>query len=79
MGSGVGSLRRLYGSLEMAQPLLLILFFAVHGVLSCSTIGARVLIDDNPSYALECAAAGIHVLLYDWGGAYPWSKLPAAG
>ncbi|GIM13739.1 hypothetical protein Vretimale_16765 [Volvox reticuliferus] len=42
----------------------------------CRTIGARVLIDDNPSYALECAAAGIHVLLYDWGGAYPWSKLP---
>ncbi|GIL50374.1 hypothetical protein Vafri_6587 [Volvox africanus] len=45
----------------------------------CRTIGARVLIDDNPSYALECAAAGIHVLLYDWDGAYPWSKLPSSG
>ncbi|EFJ48032.1 hypothetical protein VOLCADRAFT_91189 [Volvox carteri f. nagariensis] len=45
----------------------------------CRTIGARVLIDDNPSYALECAAAGITVLLYDWEGEYPWSKLPSAG
>ena len=41
----------------------------------CRTIGARLLIDDNPSYATECAAAGIHVLLYDWEGRYPWSKL----
>ena len=24
----------------------------------------------------RCAAAGIHVLLYDWRGGYPWSKLP---
>ncbi len=38
-----------------------------------------MLIDDNPSYALECAAAGINVLLYDWEGAYPWSKLPSSG
>ncbi|KXZ52461.1 hypothetical protein GPECTOR_9g505 [Gonium pectorale] len=45
----------------------------------CKTIGAKVLIDDNPSYAQECAAAGINVLLYDWEGAYPWSKLPATG
>lgn len=45
----------------------------------CRTIGAQVLIDDNPSYALECAAAGINVLLYDWEGAYPWSKLPSSG
>ncbi|GFR45912.1 hypothetical protein Agub_g7369 [Astrephomene gubernaculifera] len=45
----------------------------------CKTIGAKVLIDDNPSYAQECAAAGINVLLYDWDGAYPWSKLPASG
>eukprot|EP00198_Chlamydomonas_reinhardtii_P008606 XP_001697943.1 predicted protein [Chlamydomonas reinhardtii] len=43
------------------------------------TIGAQVLIDDNPSYATECAAAGIRVLLYDWQGAYPWSKLPTSG
>ncbi len=37
-------------------------------------IGAEVLIDDNPAYAVECAAAGIPVLLYDWEHAYPWSK-----
>lgn len=33
-----------------------------------------MLIDDNPSYAVECANAGIHVLLYDWEHGYPWSK-----
>lgn len=42
----------------------------------CRSIGARVLIDDNPTYAMECAAAGIQVLLYDWEDEYPWSKLP---
>eukprot|EP00798_Chlamydomonas_sp_ICE-L_P011704 gene11704-34432_t len=42
----------------------------------CKSIGAEVLIDDNPSYAAECAANGIHVLLYDWDFKYPWSKLP---
>lgn len=42
----------------------------------CHAIGAQVLIDDNPSYAMECAAAGIHVLLYDWEHQYPWSKTP---
>ncbi|KAL4419874.1 hypothetical protein ABPG75_006972 [Micractinium tetrahymenae] len=40
----------------------------------CKAIGAEVLIDDNPAYAQECAAAGIHVLLYDWQHAYPWCK-----
>ena len=40
----------------------------------CKEIGAHVLIDDNPWYALECASAGIHVLLYDWKNGYPWSK-----
>lgn len=40
----------------------------------CKSIGAEVLIDDNPRYALECAKAGIQVLLYDWNLAYPWSK-----
>lgn len=55
--------------------------FAMHGTSRkksdiCKSIGASVLIDDNPAYALECAAAGIHVLLYDWHAAYPWSKLP---
>eukprot|EP00951_Prasinocladus_malaysianus_P005852 scaffold41197_cov40-Prasinocladus_malaysianus.AAC.1 len=42
----------------------------------CKSIGAHVLIDDNPGYALECAEAGIHVLLYDWNLSYPWSKTP---
>ena len=41
-----------------------------------SEIGASVLIDDNPSYALDCANAGIDVLLYDWQLAYPWAKTP---
>ena len=42
----------------------------------CHAIGAHVLIDDNPSYAMECANAGINVLLYDWEHQYPWSKTP---
>ena len=42
----------------------------------CHAIGAHVLIDDNPNYAMECAAAGINVLLYDWEHSYPWSKTP---
>ena len=33
-----------------------------------------MLIDDNPRYAVECAEAGIDVLLYDWHLSYPWSK-----
>jgi thiamine monophosphate synthase len=41
----------------------------------CRAVGARVLIDDNPAYAVECATAGIHVLLFDWQDGYPWSKL----
>lgn len=40
----------------------------------CRDIGAQVLIDDNPRYALECAAEGMTVLLYDWQDGYPWSK-----
>lgn len=40
----------------------------------CAEIGAGVLIDDNPVYAMECAQAGIKVLLYDWNLEYPWSK-----
>jgi hypothetical protein len=42
----------------------------------CASIGAHVLIDDNVGYALDCAHNGIQVLLYDWEGSYPWSKLP---
>ncbi len=33
-----------------------------------------MLIDDNPRYAVECAEAGMDVLLYDWQLCYPWSK-----
>jgi len=40
----------------------------------CRELGAKVLIDDNPIYAVECANAGINVLLYDWHLTYPWSK-----
>ncbi|GAX75339.1 hypothetical protein CEUSTIGMA_g2784.t1 [Chlamydomonas eustigma] len=55
--------------------------FALEGVSRkkseiCRSIGAGVLIDDNPSYALECAEEGMPVLLYDWKDEYPWSKLP---
>jgi hypothetical protein len=32
----------------------------------CKSIGAGVLIDDNPGYAIECAQAGIHVMLVGW-------------
>lgn len=42
----------------------------------CKTIDAHVLIDDNVGYAMDCADAGINVLLYDWEDSYPWSKLP---
>ena len=45
------------------------------GCVLCRSIGAHVLIDDNPGYAIDCATAGINVLLYDWEGNYPWSKL----
>ena len=38
-------------------------------------MGASVLVDDNPRYAVECAEAGIDVLLYDWHLSYPWSKI----
>ena len=42
--------------------------------LGCRDIGATVLIDDNPRYAMDCAEAGMQVLLYDWQLAYPWAK-----
>ncbi|KAK8935289.1 hypothetical protein KSP39_PZI013771 [Platanthera zijinensis] len=38
------------------------------------SFGAQVLIDDNPRYALECAEAGIRVLLFDYHNSYPWCK-----
>lgn len=40
----------------------------------CRSIGAQVLIDDNPRYAMECAEAGIRVLLFDYHNSYPWCK-----
>lgn len=41
----------------------------------CRSLGAKVLIDDNPRYAAECAAAGIKVLLFDYDNTYPWCKV----
>lgn len=40
----------------------------------CRSMGAKVLIDDNPRYALECAEVGIRVLLFDYQNSYPWCK-----
>lgn len=41
----------------------------------CRTLGAKILIDDNPRYANECAEAGIRSLLFDYEDSYPWSKM----
>uniref|UniRef100_A0ACD5YJZ9 Uncharacterized protein n=1 Tax=Avena sativa TaxID=4498 RepID=A0ACD5YJZ9_AVESA len=43
----------------------------------CRSFGAQVLIDDNPRYALECAEAGMKVLLFDYHNSYPWCKTGA--
>ncbi|KAG8376286.1 hypothetical protein BUALT_Bualt09G0047400 [Buddleja alternifolia] len=40
----------------------------------CKSLGAKVLIDDNPRYAVECAKVGIKVLLFDYENSYPWCK-----
>lgn len=40
----------------------------------CRSLGAQVLIDDNPRYALECAEIGVRVLLFDYDDSYPWCK-----
>ncbi|CAI5481090.1 unnamed protein product [Closterium sp. Yama58-4] len=45
----------------------------------CRELGAEVLIDDNPRYAMECAEHGIQVLLFDWLLQYPWSKTAGGG
>lgn len=42
----------------------------------CMDIGAHVLVDDNPSYAFDCASHGVHVLLFNWDLRYPWSQVP---
>ncbi|URE37902.1 5' nucleotidase, deoxy (Pyrimidine), cytosolic type C protein (NT5C) [Musa troglodytarum] len=44
----------------------------------CKSLGAHVLIDDNPKYALECAEVGIRVLLFDYHNSYPWCKAGSA-
>lgn len=41
----------------------------------CRSLGAKVLIDDNPRYAMECAEVGIRVLLFDYEKSYPWCKI----
>ncbi|XP_073003015.1 uncharacterized protein [Typha latifolia] len=43
----------------------------------CRSLGAHVLIDDNPRYAIECAEVGIRVLLFDYDNSYPWCKTEA--
>ncbi|KAH1216434.1 hypothetical protein GmHk_13G037336 [Glycine max] len=40
----------------------------------CRSLKAKVLIDDNPRYAIECADVGIRVLLFDYENSYPWCK-----
>lgn len=40
----------------------------------CRLLGAKILIDDNPRYAIECAQVGIRVLLFDYENSYPWCK-----
>ncbi|KAM0952449.1 putative 5'(3')-deoxyribonucleotidase, HAD superfamily [Dioscorea sansibarensis] len=41
----------------------------------CRSLGAQVLIDDNPGFALDCAEAGTKVLLFNHDNSYPWCKL----
>uniref|UniRef100_A0A7S0QT06 5'-nucleotidase n=1 Tax=Pyramimonas obovata TaxID=1411642 RepID=A0A7S0QT06_9CHLO len=45
----------------------------------CRELNADVLIDDNPGYAMDCAEAGMQVLLFDWNLKYPWSKTEEDG
>ncbi|RZB72030.1 uncharacterized protein LOC114381050 [Glycine soja] len=40
----------------------------------CRSLKAKVLIDDNPRYAIECADVGIRVLLFDYENSYLWCK-----
>ncbi|XP_074581108.1 uncharacterized protein LOC141837632 [Curcuma longa] len=44
----------------------------------CRSLGAHVLIDDNPKYAIECAEIGMRVLLFDYHNSYPWCKSDSA-
>ncbi|KAG6520185.1 hypothetical protein ZIOFF_017223 [Zingiber officinale] len=57
--------------------------FSLHGASRsksdiCRCLGAQVLIDDNPRYALECAEIGMKVLLFDYQSSYPWSRTGSA-
>lgn len=69
LGAGCHLSARTGSRLVRACPVFL-------GPWCCRSIGAEVLIDDNPAYAVECAQAGIQVLLYDWQLSYPWGKTP---
>lgn len=39
----------------------------------CRSVGAQLLIDDNISYARECAASGMRVIMFDWDRQYRYS------
>ncbi|KAG6517731.1 uncharacterized protein LOC122054725 [Zingiber officinale] len=57
--------------------------FSLHGASRsksdiCRCLGAQVLIDDNPKYALECAEIGMKALLFDYQSSYPWSRTGSA-
>lgn len=41
----------------------------------CVLANAKCLVDDNLGYAVECAAAGLETLLFDYNGSYPWNKV----
>lgn len=49
-----------------------------HRATLCRSLGAHVLIDDNPKYAVECAEIGMRVLLFDYDNSYPWCKSDSA-
>eukprot|EP00930_Biecheleria_cincta_P098841 TRINITY_DN90490_c0_g1_i1.p1 TRINITY_DN90490_c0_g1~~TRINITY_DN90490_c0_g1_i1.p1 ORF type:complete len:217 (-),score=32.40 TRINITY_DN90490_c0_g1_i1:85-735(-) len=45
----------------------------------CSSIGARILIDDSRDYCREIAEFGIPALLFDLDGSYGWNKEEGEG
>ena len=64
-----------YNTSQASQAAADIVYTCHHACLAaCRELGVDILIDDNPVYAVECAEAGINVLLYDWQLTYPWSK-----
>ena len=42
----------------------------------CESIGARILIDDSPTHALDCAAGGMTTVLF---GMYDWNRVAPEG